>query len=401
VGSQHCGLACLARNAASLVERPGTPLAVRTLAGGYWQDAQNEFVRFRKLMRPKMLENWWTDALAEAMQQFYADLVAGKRPNLAIGAPPQHGKSWAATDFISWVAGKNPDLKIIFASYSDDLGMRTNLDLQRLFEMPQYQRTFPDTRIGEAGWTRNSSLLEFAKHSGSFRNTTINGSINGMELHLGVIDDPIKGRAEVQGKGNRDKVWHWFTDDWGSRFSKDAGMLIIMTRWHVDDLLGRFIERTGKDVKVLNFPAIADVEEPNRKVGEEAHPTVPQRLLNAQQRSIFAGALGRTRADCVPQTRKSSHGMFRIIVVPRHAVVIEECEQFVPVLFNSLLERKPDLRCAFHGDDVLDESCGRFPVLAQMSRLQAIRVYSLDDLSEHRAKSPGDLLQLVIEGVPM
>ena len=223
-------------------------------------------------MRPKMLENWWTDALAEAMQQFYADLVAGKRPNLAIGAPPQHGKSWAATDFISWVAGKNPDLKIIFASYSDDLGMRTNLDLQRLFEMPQYQRTFPDTRIGEAGWTRNSSLLEFAKHSGSFRNTTINGSINGMELHLGVIDDPIKGRAEVQGKGNRDKVWHWFTDDWGSRFSKDAGMLIIMTRWHVDDLLGRFIERTGKDVKVLNFPAIADVEEPNRKVGEALFP---------------------------------------------------------------------------------------------------------------------------------
>jgi hypothetical protein len=85
-------------------------------------------------------------------------------------------------------------------------------------------------------------LLEFVKHTGSFRNTTINGSINGMELHLGVIDDPIKGRAEVQGKGNRDKVWHWFTDDWGSRFAKDAGMLIIMTRWHVDDLLGRFID---------------------------------------------------------------------------------------------------------------------------------------------------------------
>ena len=132
------------------VEHPWPQLAADTLAGGFLQDAQNEFVRFRKLMRPKMLENWWTDVVAEAMQQFYADLLAGKRPNLAIGAPPQHGKSWAATDFVGWVAGKNPDLKIIFASYSDDLGMRTNLDLQRMFELPQYQKTFPDTRIGDA-----------------------------------------------------------------------------------------------------------------------------------------------------------------------------------------------------------------------------------------------------------
>jgi hypothetical protein len=44
----------------------------------------------------------------------------------------QHGKSWAATDFIAWVAGHNPDLKTIFASYSDELGTRTNLDLQRM-----------------------------------------------------------------------------------------------------------------------------------------------------------------------------------------------------------------------------------------------------------------------------
>jgi hypothetical protein len=96
------------------IERPWPKLAADTLAKGFLDDARNEFARFRKLMRPKMLENWWTDAVAEAMQQFYEDLVAGKRPNLAIGAPPQHGKSWAATDFIGWVAGKNPDLKVIY-----------------------------------------------------------------------------------------------------------------------------------------------------------------------------------------------------------------------------------------------------------------------------------------------
>ena len=48
---------------------------------------------------------------------------------------------------------------------------------------------------------------------------------------------------------------------------------------------------------------------------------------------------------------------------------------------------------------MLDESCGRFPVLAQMSCLQAMRVYGLDDLAKQRAKSSGDLLQFVIERV--
>src|SRR5258706_5898337 len=102
--------------------------------------------------------------------------------------------------------------------------------------------------------------------------------------------------------------------------------------------------------------------------------------------------LGRTRSHYVPQTRKSSQSMFCIVVVPRHAIVIEESEQFIPVLFDSLFEREPGFCCAFHGDDVLDESCGWFPVLTQMSRPQAVRVYSLDDLSEQPAKSPGDLL---------
>lgn len=47
---------------------------------------------------------------------------------------------------------------------------------------------------------------------------------------------------------------------------------------------------------------------------------------------------------------------------------------------------------AFHGDDVLDESCGRSLVLAQMSLLQAMHVYGLDDLAKQATKSSGDFL---------
>src|SRR5580700_4290105 len=90
--------------------------------------ASTDFSAFRRYIRPDMLTNWWTDDIADHLQQFYEAFARGERPWLAIEAPPQHGKSWAATDFIAYIAGRNPNWKSIFGSYSDDLGVRTNLD---------------------------------------------------------------------------------------------------------------------------------------------------------------------------------------------------------------------------------------------------------------------------------
>jgi hypothetical protein len=151
--------------------------------------ARDSFSCFRRLMRPDIKWGWWMEELCHELQLFYLDLVAGKRPKMAIEAPPQHGKSWTVVDFIAWVAGKNPNLKIIFASFSGDLGERTNLELQRLMRSPRYVETFGRTRIGVPGWQCNSSLIEYVNHKGSFRNTTVDGQVNGMELNLGVIDD--------------------------------------------------------------------------------------------------------------------------------------------------------------------------------------------------------------------
>jgi hypothetical protein len=238
-------------------------------------NAREDFGLFRKQIRKGMIWGWWTQEVAWQLQRFYEDMVAGRRPKLAISAPPQHGKSWAATDFIAYVAGKMPDKKTIFGSYSDDLGVRTNNDLQRIIMGEPFRRIFPGTRIssetttGSDRWKRNSSLIEFINHQGSFRNTTVSGQINGLELHLGVIDDPLKGREEARRLNARNKVWDWFADDFLSRFAKDAALLVVMTRWDVDDLLGRYIGRFP-DVRMLNYPAIAEYDEQFRRKG--AHP---------------------------------------------------------------------------------------------------------------------------------
>src|SRR6266566_36949 len=110
--------------------------------------ARESFWHYRKLLDPDMLIGWWQKEVAEHLQQFYKDMCAGKRPKLLLQSPPQHGKSRTVWEFISWVAGHNPDVRTIFTSYADVLGVRSNLNLQRIFDSPLYQRIF-NTRIGD------------------------------------------------------------------------------------------------------------------------------------------------------------------------------------------------------------------------------------------------------------
>ena len=250
-------------------------------------EARELFWAFRKNLRyGTMLSGWWVELVAVELQQFYQDFAAGRRPKMAVTAPPQHGKSSTAIDFIAWVSGKNPDLKTILASYSAELGVRANLNLQRILESERYKSIFPLTRIGATGWQCNNELIEFVGRRGSFRNTTVEGQITGMELHLGVIDDPVKGSAEARSRVIRDRTWNWFVDDFCTRFASNGALLVIMTPWHVDDLLGRFVERIP-GVRVLRFPAICERDDNYRRVNEPLFPELkPLDFLLEQQKLL-------------------------------------------------------------------------------------------------------------------
>ena len=265
-------------------------VALDALAEAY---ARESFMAFRRIIRPNLIDAWWQRDVARQLQRFWLDLNAGKRPALVLQAPPQHGKTEQMIDFVAWVAGLNPNLKTIFGSFSEELGVRVNLTLQRLFENPRYRRVFEGTKINETNvstdhgrWIRNSSLLEYVGCEGSFRNTTVMGQINGQGLDLGVIDDPIKGRAEAQSKTVRDKTWSWLTDDFFGRFSDHAGLVMIMTRWHLDDPTGRWLEHFP-NTRVLRYPAIAEHDERHRKKGEPLFPELKSlEFLNARRKTL-------------------------------------------------------------------------------------------------------------------
>lgn len=243
-----------------------------------FRECRRDFLTYRQTINPKAKWGWWQKEIATELQQFYEDLIAGLRPKLVIQAPPQHGKSVQIIDFISWVAGKHPDFRTIYTSFSERLGIRANLRLQRLYSSEIYAEIFPGTMINKSNvvtvsgqYLRNREIIEYVDRDGFFRNTTVRGSITGESLDLGVIDDPIRGRQDANSEAIRDSAWDWFTDDFFTRFSEEAGLLAILTRWHIDDPIGRLIERYP-EVKVLSYPAIAEVDEPNRKAGEALFP---------------------------------------------------------------------------------------------------------------------------------
>jgi predicted phage terminase large subunit-like protein len=185
-------------------------------------------------------------------------------------------------EFISWLIGKNPSLKTIYASFSENLVIRANLQIQKIMDSEMYSNIFY-SKIGE---TRNRSQFSIVD-GGYFFNTTIGGQVTGMSLDIGVIDDPIKGREEAGSQNMRDKIWDWFTDDFFSRFSEEGAMLAILTRWHIDDPIGRLKEK-NKNIKVISYPAIAVREEKFRSEGEALFPEHKSVDFLLERKSLMA-----------------------------------------------------------------------------------------------------------------
>lgn len=261
------------------------------------KESRESFWAYRRYMNPRMLLGWFPFELAQALQTFAEELIAGKSPKLVIAAPPQHGKSLNAVDLVTWIAGHAPHLRTIYTSFSDRLGIRANLRVQRLMSSPKYLKVFPETRIAMVGSktdaTRNRELIEYVNkdgrsHEGYFRNTTVNGAINGEGLDFGLIDDPIKGRKEANSDVVKEGIWEYFTDDFFTRFSDGAGFLVIATRWALDDPTGRIMEKFGDEVKILRFAALATQDEDHRKQDEPLFPELKSKKFLLERKKVMS-----------------------------------------------------------------------------------------------------------------
>ena len=244
---------------------------------------------------PDYLMGWVHEEICKELDMFLSDVVAKKSPRLMLTVPPRHGKSeLASRRFPAYVFGRYPNMSIISTSYGADLSSRMNRDVQRIMDSPEYGEIFPNTTlsgknirtVATGNYLRNSDIFEIVGHNGSYRSSGVGGGITGMGGDILMVDDPFKDRASADSPTMRKNVWEWYTSTLYTRASPGAGIVIINTRWHMDDLSGRLLEAQrcgeGDNWKVINFSAIAEADEKHRKKGEALHPKrYPLEQLNA------------------------------------------------------------------------------------------------------------------------
>lgn len=160
---------------------------------------------------------------------------------LIITMAPQEGKSVrVAGDFPAWWLAQRPDDRIVCASYGTSLAARNGRSIRRRI-------TDFDLGIQLAGDNGAVHDWTLQGHAGGVLSVGVGSGLTGRPADLLIIDDPIKDRKEADSEVFRDGNWSWWTDTASSRLAPGAPVVIILTRWHHDDLAGRLMKRYGEE----------------------------------------------------------------------------------------------------------------------------------------------------------
>lgn len=218
---------------------------------------------------------------------------AGQDKRLILTISPQHGKSTlVAEEYVSWFIGRHPERHVIVASYAAARSIRHGRAARERLRQPEFQALFPNCRLWEGG---SASAHEWmTTQGGGCMSVGVGGSLTGATADLLIIDDPVANAEEANSPAMREKVWDWFLSTAMTRLSEQGIVVIIMTRWHLDDLVGRLTDRRSelevekpgahRRWRCVNIPALAEPGDPlNRRVGEALFPELKSAGFIRQQ----------------------------------------------------------------------------------------------------------------------
>lgn len=209
--------------------------------------------------------------LAEALQE----VAEGKNLRLIISMPPQHGKSeLASRRFPAWFMGKFPFRNLMHGTYNQDFAEVFGDEVRSVMEQPEFRQVFP-----KVGFKQGSRAKDHMVTSDGGKLTFLGrgGAGTGKPADIFIIDDPIKDAKEAESATIRNDVWEWFTKVAFTRCHVLSAVVIIMTRWHEDDLVGRLTDHTNahyneevaSQYTVINIPAEIEDEKLAKALGKK------------------------------------------------------------------------------------------------------------------------------------
>lgn len=252
--------------------------------------AKTDLLALTQYLNPKYRVNWHHKEVADQITDFILAPGGGK---MIICLPPQHGKSeLASRNTPAFALGNFPHWRIACVSYAADLARSFNRDVQRIMMHEDYRKVFPNTRLSDKravndtkyDTLRNTNEFEVIGYDKSYRSVGIGGGLSGRSVDLGIIDDPIKDRKEAESEVIRNTVWDWYLNVYVPRTHNDSKTIVIMTRWHEDDLVGRILKQEdAHEWKVIKIKAIKE-NEPDDGIIED--PRKPGEALWPQKHSL-------------------------------------------------------------------------------------------------------------------
>lgn len=251
------------------------------------RQAKDSLIAFTEFTMPDVMDPEDTDksrydprnfhrALAAALEE----VEAGRILRLIITFPPRHGKSeLTSRRFPAWLVGRDPYRHVMLGSYNQTFAEDYGREVRTIMQSPEYKTIFPGTSLAKGSAAADRLKTE---QGGMLAFVGREGSATGRGADFLIIDDPYKDRLDANSQVTRDQVWDWFNDTMKTRLMTDLGaIIIIQTRWHEDDLVGRLTDPTNpkynaeeaKLWKIINIKAIADDDDVlGRKPGEALWP---------------------------------------------------------------------------------------------------------------------------------
>jgi predicted phage terminase large subunit-like protein len=239
---------------------------------------------------PNYLAGWVHKDICVRLEKFMHDIEDGKNPRLMLQMPPRHGKSTIASqEFPAWVLGHHPEWEIMGCSYAESLALDFSRAVRERLRDPEYQVLFKNTRIDREN--QNAQGWKTSK-KGGFLPAGVGGAITGKGAHILIIDDPVKNSQEAESETTRESISNWYDSTAYTRLAPGGGVLIIQTRWHLDDLSGRLEykmrEGNGDVFEIVRYPATAVEDEKWRKKGDPLH----EARYDANQLTMIRKAVG-------------------------------------------------------------------------------------------------------------
>jgi len=186
--------------------------------------------------------------------------------NILITMPPRHGKStYGSVYFPAYFMSRKPSRFMMVTSYNTQLATDFGRQVRQIVNEPENEQAFPDFQMSP-----DSRSVEAWRTTvgGASYFIGVGGTTSGRAANLLLFDDPLKSREEAESATQRNKVWNYYTSALTTRLQPDMdnvppAQIVILTRWHPDDLAGRLMEtddwNEGRWLHI-NYPAIKDVE---------------------------------------------------------------------------------------------------------------------------------------------